>query len=309
MPESPVRLGSLDSPASPPPVGRRHTWRWLLAYGGLILVFGLLIEIPLVFLLDRFGLATPGGGNTPRVDDPVFLARMLGQLAAILLATRATCRLSGVSWPEAGFQPTWRMRDAALGGIIGIASFALIPVAAHALGWAAIHPSGGDAPDILRSFGVSSGVFLVAAASEEIGLRGLPIALFGARTLLAVVVTALIFVAFHLVNPGANAIAAIEVLVAGITLAVARLRTRALWLPIGWHAGWNLAQGWIFGTRVSGAIPATAPLFPTVLTGPAAWTGGPFGPESGFLSVAVNLVALGVFVAVVPDRRRGSGES
>jgi hypothetical protein len=119
----------------------------------------------------------------------------------------------------------------------------------------------------------------------------------------AVLVTSVIFAVSHIPNPGFNGIALLEILAAGVVLAVARLRSGALWLPVGWHLGWNLSQGWLFGCVVSGFEASTAPLLATRFTGPRLWTGGNFGPESGLLSIAAEIATIFFYLKLAPGKR------
>jgi hypothetical protein len=90
---------------------------------------------------------------------------------------------------------------------------------------------------------------------------------------------------------------------AGVLLALAYATTNRLWLPIGLHAGWNFAEGTIFGTSVSGHA-ATPSLLRGALQGPAALTGGSFGPEASVVAILVCLAASAAFAVVVIRRER-----
>ncbi len=63
-------------------------------------------------------------------------------------------------------------------------------------------------------------------------------------------------------------------------LAWAYLRTRSLWFATGVHLGWNWTMATLFDLPVSGFVSDT-PIYTAVVTGPALWTGGAFGPEAG----------------------------
>jgi membrane protease YdiL (CAAX protease family) len=74
----------------------------------------------------------------------------------------------------------------------------------------------------------------------------------------AIALSALLFGALHAANPGATALSSVAItLEAGVLLAVAYAATNRLWLPIGIHAGWNYAEGTIFGVAVSGGVVKT----------------------------------------------------
>jgi hypothetical protein len=92
----------------------------------------------------------------------------------------------------------------------------------------------------------------------------------------------------HLANPHGTVLAAVAIaLEAGILLAAAYLNGRALWLPIGIHAGWNFTQGGIFGVAVSGG--KVEGWLHGKLTGPWWLSGDEFGAEASVVAVVVCL--------------------
>ena len=122
-------------------------------------------------------------------------------------------------------------------------------------------------------------------------------------TWLALAVTAALFGALHLTNPGATWISALTVaLTGGLILGLAYVATRRLWLAVGLHFGVNAAQGALLGLPVSGS--STHGLLATKIAGPDLLTGGPFGVES---SLTVLVVGLGV-AFVLARRALRSGE-
>ena len=73
--------------------------------------------------------------------------------------------------------------------------------------------------------------------------------------------------------------------------------TGRLWVPIGVHAAWNLAQGYLFGAAVSGGNLGGPIAVSTARAGAPTWlTGGTFGPEASLpaltLITAVTIAAL-----------------
>lgn len=96
------------------------------------------------------------------------------------------------------------------------------------------------------------------------------------------------------------------VAVVAVTLAAGYVLTGRLGLAVGFHNGWNVALGVPFGLPVSGmAVPARALV--VEVTGPAAWTGGAFGPEAGLLDALAGLaglVAVLAYVRLVEGRLR-----
>lgn len=129
--------------------------------------------------------------------------------------------------------------------------------------------------------GVSAGI------TEEILFRGILFRIIEefTGTWIAAALSGLIFGAAHLTNPdatiwGATAIA----LEAGVLLGVLYAFTRSLWIVIGFHAAWNLAQGPVLGVIVSGSGGAPS-LFHTSAHGPDLISGGTFGAEASLITV------------------------
>ena len=172
------------------------------------------------------------------------------------------------------------------------------------LGW-------GSVAGAIALFGFSA----AAAVTEELIFRGI-LFRFVERwigTWLALTLTGLLFGLSHLFNAHATFWGAVAIAVeAGGMLAAAYAATRTLWLPIGLHFAWNFAEGGIFGTGVSGT-DAPEGLLHAVMSGPAALTGGEFGPEASVYSVVAGGVVTAVFMVlarrrgnIVPLRRRNS---
>lgn len=98
-----------------------------------------------------------------------------------------------------------------------------------------------------RTFFLGVAMFFFAAALEELGFRGYPfIALrpslrrWGASAFLS-----LLFVAVH-PNLYHFPAGVISIFLGGIFFTQLFVLAESLWLPIGLHFGWNLAQDWIF---------------------------------------------------------------
>jgi len=149
---------------------------------------------------------------------------------------------------------------------------------------------------------VGGGVFvllllLLGAVNEELVFRGYafqrlvdclgPVA--------AVVVVSGLFALAHLGNPSRTWVSTLNTMLVGFPLAVAYLRTRALWLSIGIHFSWNFFQGYALGFPVSGiTFPAT---LLRAQSGRLPWlTGGDYGPEGGLIA-SVVIIAVTLYVS------------
>lgn len=148
-------------------------------------------------------------------------------------------------------------------------------------------------------------VGLGAGISEEIVFRG---ALFriveeGAGTWAALLLSALAFGALHLGNPNATLWSGMAIAIeAGVLFGLAYHVTRSLWFCMGLHAAWNVMEGPVFGTSVSG-LPAHG-WIKASLTGPDWLSGGHFGPEASVVTPLCCLALATVFLVIA--LRRGS---
>jgi hypothetical protein len=135
-------------------------------------------------------------------------------------------------------------------------------------------------------------LFVGVGFHEEVLFRGY---LFQSLTegigkLPAVVLFSGLFGVVHMGNPNVSPFGIANIVLAGVLLSLAYLRTRSLWLPIGIHIAWNFTQGYIWGLPVSGTTVAR-PLSISQETGPDWITGGTFGPEGGAMCTLVCLAA------------------
>jgi membrane protease YdiL (CAAX protease family) len=126
-------------------------------------------------------------------------------------------------------------------------------------------------------------IFVLVGWNEELLSRGYHLQTIesGINTFWGILLSSVVFGVFHLGNPNATGIGTLGIMLAGVFLAYAYLRTRQLWLAIGLHIGWNFFQGPVFGFPVSGQIFYR--LTRISVDGPELWTGGPFGPEAGLI--------------------------
>lgn len=192
----------------------------------------------------------------------------------------------GMEWAGAG----WKYGR---GLLIGVVMFAASIGISGALGYIAFE-QGNPQQQGLSALGGVLLVYLgwtVQGPAEEAIARGWMLPTIGARyrPLLGVLLSSVIFAAYHSCNPNLGFIAVLNLFLFGVFAALFALYEGGLWGVFGIHAAWNWAQGNLFGFEVSGGPAVGGTLFNLMETGPDAITGGPFGPEGG-LSVTVILV-------------------
>lgn len=147
----------------------------------------------------------------------------------------------------------------------------------------------------VKTFFGSAVIFILAAAAEEVLFRGYPLQTMmrALPFLVAIIPSSALFAYVHLDNPNvAWGFTFLNTMLAGFWLAVAYLRTRSLWFPLGLHWAWNWAMGALLGLPVSGITSLTrAPLFRATDTGPAWLTGGAYGIEGGAACTVALLIS------------------
>ena len=125
---------------------------------------------------------------------------------------------------------------------------------------------------------------------EEVLFRGLIFQTIRERfgDIWAIVILSLLFSLVHASNPNVSTMALINIILAGIMLAVMYITTESLWLPISFHFFWNLLQQMILGSNISGLDLGVRVFELTSANTDYYWLfGGAFGIEEGVLSTIV----------------------
>ena len=147
-------------------------------------------------------------------------------------------------------------------------------------------------------------LWVFGAISEEIGLRAVIFRLVErwSGSWIALFLSAAIFGAIHLGNQDVSLAGVIGIAVgSGILYAAVFMITRRLWAVIGIHFAWNMCEGTIFGTPVSGFDFDS--FLVSNLSGPTWLTGGRFGPEASIPALIV--LTLAGTAALALAHRRG----
>ncbi|MGD0922231.1 MAG: CPBP family intramembrane glutamic endopeptidase [Terriglobia bacterium] len=277
-----------------------NTERVFFAEGNLRPIWRFLLSIPMVLLAivvaeALAGFAFAGAGHRGAVfAAQVFALALL--LAAFKLLTSLLDRrpLGSVGLAFCG---RWHLE---FGMGLGIGTLMILSVGAleQFLGMAHFAVNSAS-PGQFAGWGVGLLVFLfVAATDEELIYRGYPfqrlVDALGPGG--AVVLFAGAFGLVHLRNPDHTWLSTLNTMLVGVPLAVAYLRTRALWLPVGIHLAWNYVQGCGLGLPVSG-IRMPFSFFRAEGNGSELLTGGPYGPEGGLLATGV-IVAATVYLSL-----------
>lgn len=216
-----------------------------------------------------------------------FLGLVAGTWLTLTIFEKRSLAAVGLhAGPTASVEMGWGL---ALGAAITTAAGAVLLV----FGWLSIRDGDGVVLEGLWQAVGLTGFVAVAAAFEELLFRGYPFQLIWKRLGLPVALglSAGLFALAHLGNPELTPLAFVNLALAGLLLALAYVRTRSLWLPIGVHAGWNWVLAVPLDQPVSGFVFGM-PGYDVVETGPDLFTGGAFGPEGGLVVTGVTAAAI-----------------
>lgn len=249
------------------------------------------------FLIVFYALAIPASlavlAAIPRLAlEPAAAGALKGTVVAlvatiaVLLARR---HLDHQSFVSLGLAPSRPFADLLFGfGVSAVIVAAAIGVQV-ALGWATVQSGGATTG---QAFLVFVGSAATIAWWEELVFRGyvLQNLIEGLGRPSAVTTSVILTGLFHVANPHATVTSTLIIAAIGYMHIVAYLLTRQLWLTLGLHAGWNFAQGGLFGLPVSGRPSAS--VLSTSLTGPSWASGGPFGLEASLPGLIYPVLAI-----------------
>lgn len=267
----------------------RPSWRALLF---VVLDVALLIAAGVVLR------ATLGQWLAAGPERNLLVSGLVGLASALAVSVVLVRWLDRRSFRQLGL---WRYegwgREFSLGLGLGVALISLVAALLVLLGGEVQWQTGAmTLTEALAGLGWYCLLILPAAAHEEVVFRGYPFQRLvqGWGPTVAVAALAGLFGLLHLGNPNPTALSTANTMLAGVLLAVAYLKTRGLWLPIGLHFAWNFWMGPVLGFAVSG-IELKARLLEARGGDPVWLTGGSYGPEGSIVTtVVVAAAALGL---------------
>jgi uncharacterized protein len=179
------------------------------------------------------------------------------------------------------------------GFLIGAIMISVIFWVQYSAGWIEIEWRGLSGQSLASVLFSSLILFLVVGLTEELLFRGYPFQILveSIKPLYAIGIMSVLFMLAHSGNPHISPLSLFNILLAGIWLSVAYLKTRTLWLPAGLHISWNFFQNTVYSYPVSGQLFEERTLFALKQTGPDILTGGVFGPEGGLLTTGIIIIS------------------
>jgi CAAX protease family protein len=132
--------------------------------------------------------------------------------------------------------------------------------------------------------------FLAVALAEEFAFRGYWLFSMSRRLRFwpAARFLSVVFGGAHLGNHGENALGILQVVATGLLFCLMIRRTGNLWFAVGFHAAWDWAETFFYGTPDSGLL-GVGRFLNTSVRGPNWLTGGSAGPEGSIFAIFVLL--------------------
>lgn len=271
------------------PHGIRAGWR-AGAFLLLFLIFSMVFAIPIVAIFGEFNAKnfTPMAGIADK------LLQLLPMLAAWAVMALIEQRKPGMYF-LADRRP---ISHSATGAVCGFAMLSLLVGGLFAGHWATLGP-----PEMAgRSVAVTAAtwaiVFLMTALFEEGAFRcyllftltqgfgGGKRGFWTAAALLSV-----IFGGIHLFNSDESAVGILCAMLMGFVFCVSVRLTGSAWWAIGFHAAWDWAETFFYGTADSGIV-SRGHWLTTIPMGNRLWSGGSTGPEGSLLFLPTVMLIL-----------------
>lgn len=203
---------------------------------------------------------------------------------------------------EIGFtniKSSWK--DLSVGLLIGAVSFSVVAFILLATKSVAMVNSFGM-PKFSKALIVELVIFIFVGINEELFCRGYCMTVLKQtkKAWAPIIISAIIFSAMHSGNGGISLLAYINLFLFGIFMGYLFMKTKNIWMCIGYHITWNYFQGDIFGFLVSGTT--TDSIYSIKVLSPNIINGGSFGPEGGLIVTALLVISILLVYKFIPNR-------
>jgi hypothetical protein len=255
----------------------------------------LLIWVGIGFLLPAtliFGLHVVGGRRSSALSVQTELPTQAIMVFFVSLATWIVSRMENRSLDDYGIPPRQAFgRRFWEGSVWGFAMLSAILLVLRVWGHFRIESVALSGSTVFRSALAWAATFLAVSLSEEFAFRGYWLFSFSRRMRFwpAALVLSVVFGAAHLGNHGENALGVLQVVETGLLFCLTIRRTGNLWFAVGFHAAWDWAETFFYGTPDSGLL-GVGRLLNSSVQGPNWLTGGSAGPEGSIIAIFMLLL-------------------
>jgi CAAX protease family protein len=279
-------IDGADQPNTPP-VAERPAWG-RTDRNRLLIWVGIAFVLPLAFLFPlHFGISQ-GGSLSVRKELPAKAITAFFVLLATWIVSRMEKRPLGdygIPLRQALGTRFWE------GSAWGFAMLSGVLLALRALGRFQIDSVSLTGSAVFRYALAWAATFVAVSWGEEFAFRGYWLFSFSRRMGFwpAALLISAVFGAAHLPNHGENALGILQVVEFGLLMCLTIRRTGNLWFAVGFHAAWDWAETFFYGTPDSGLL-GTGRFLDTSVHGPKWLTGGSAGPEGSIIALFVLLL-------------------
>jgi hypothetical protein len=254
----------------------------------------------------------PGGAKVGNALPIALLASETALAGGAVAAAAILCLvfrepLTGFGFGRAGSR---RGRDLGLGLVTGFGLLTALLAGIWALGGFSFGQIV-DTPAQLVRFGLFYALlFALVAVAEEFMVRGYALVQLSRALSFwpAAILLSILFGAMHMSNAAETLTGLISAGVIGFVFAYSFYRSGSLMWALGFHAGWNYGQSFVWGVPDSGiALPGA--LFASRFHGPDWLTGGAVGPEASWLIAPVIVLAAAAAHLMLRDGASSRGRA
>lgn len=181
-------------------------------------------------------------------------------------------------------------RDLGAGLLIGAVSFTIVALILLATNSVEMVNSFGS-PKFSWALITQLIIFIFVGINEELFCRGYCMTVLKQtkKPWVPIIVSAIIFSVMHSMNGGISLLAYVNLFLFGIFMGYLFMKTKNIWMCIGYHITWNYFQGDIFGFLVSGNT--TDSIYSIKVISHNLINGGSFGPEGGLVVTVLLIVS------------------
>jgi hypothetical protein len=262
---------------------------------GLILRVGLYILFAWIGLLLFPAMMLPLGGIVVTSTLSTFAAAAVANAVVVRIYERGRLADVGLGGtPSSG-------REFLTGAAAGVTAVVCVVVVPLALRMADFQRTPAVVEHPWAAFAFSGVAIFFGAMGEELLFRGYAFQLL-IRSLgpfATILPTSVIFGLMHSWNPNATALGIVNTVAWGILLGYAVWRTKALWLPIGLHFGWNVALP-LLGSNLSGFTMGVTGYTLQWNVG-VLWSGGGYGVEGSLLTTGIVVALFFALRRLIPQ--------
>jgi membrane protease YdiL (CAAX protease family) len=234
--------------------------------------------------------------KAPLRPSHVFLQELC-DVCVVFLTTCIMARIESRSLLSYGFTGGQRLLRLASGALCGLLALSTLIGAlwkSHLLVFDGLSSTGAEAWKYGLGWALIS---LLVGIFEESLLRGyLQYTLArGIGFWWSAVVLSVTFALWHVSNGGESLLGLLVVGLGGFVFCLSLWYTKSLWWAVGFHAGWDWGQSYLYGTPDSGLL-TEGHLLRSQPAGSSLWSGGMTGPEGSLLILPLLVtLALGMW--------------